>query len=83
MQYVLLTVTNKDGFITGVDWLVNNKKQKKPFTLNYNGDIIQKCIFSEEECEIFYTLISLYDPEIIEPLDVFGQERKEILNKDK
>ena len=83
MQYVLLTVTNKDGFITGVDWLVNNKKQKKPFTLNYNGDIIQQCIFSEEECEIFYTLISLYDPEIIEPLDVFGQERKEILNKDK
>ena len=83
MQYVLLTVTNKDGFITGVDWLVNNKKPKKPFTLNYNGDIIQQCIFSEEECEIFYTLISLYDPEIIEPLDVFGQERKEILNKDK
>lgn len=29
MQYVLLTVTDKDGFITGIDWLVNNKKQKK------------------------------------------------------
>ena len=83
MQYVLLTVTNKDGFITGVDWLVNNKKSKKPFTLNYNGDTIQQCIFNEEECEIFYTLISLYDPEIINPLNIFDEERKERLNKDK
>lgn len=83
MQYVLLTVTDKDGFITGVDWLVNNKEPKEPFTLNYNGDTIQQCIFSEEECEIFYTLISLYDPEIIKPLNVFDKERKKRLNKDK
>lgn len=83
MQYVLLTVTSKEGFITGVDWLVNNKEPKKPFTLNYNGDTIQQCIFSEEECEIFYTLISLYDPEIINPLNIFNEERKEKLNKDK
>ena len=83
MQYVLLTVTNKDGFITGVDWLVNNKKPKKPFILNYNGDKIQQCIFSEEECKIFYTLISLYDPEIIKTLGIFDKERKERLNKDK
>ena len=83
MQYVLLTVTNKDGFITGVDWLVNNKKAKKPLIVNYNGDTIQQCIFSEEECKIFYTLISLYDPEIINPLNIFDEERKERLNKDK
>ena len=83
MQYILLTVTDKDGFITGVYWLVKNKKPKKPFVLNYNGDIIQQCIFSEEECKIFYTLISLYDPEIINPLNIFDEERKEKLNKDK
>ena len=83
MQYVLLTVTDKDGFITGIDWLVNNKEPKESFTLNYNGDTIQQCIFSEEECEIFYALISLYDPEIINPLNIFDEERKERLNKDK
>lgn len=82
MQYVLLTVTSKEGFITGVDWFVNNKKPKEPFTLNYNGDTIQQCIFSEEECKIFYKLISLYDPEIIKPLNIFDKERKERLNKD-
>lgn len=83
MQYVLLTVTNKDSFITGVDWLVNDKKPKKPFTLNYNGDIIQQCIFSEEEWNIFYSLISSYDIETINLLNIFNEERKEKLNKDK
>lgn len=83
MQYILLTVTSKEGFITGVDWFVNNKKNKKPFTLNYNGDTIQQCIFSEEECATFHKLISLYDLEIIKRLDVFDKERKERLNKDK
>lgn len=84
MQYILLTVTDKEGFVTGVDWVVNNKKQpKEPFILNYNGDIIQQYIFSEEKCGIFYALISLYDPEIIKRLDVFDKERKERSNKDK
>ena len=83
MQYVLLTITDKEGFITGVDWLVNTKEPKEPFILNYNGDTIQQCIFSEEECKIFYTLISLYDPEIIKPLGIFDKEREERLNKDK
>ena len=83
MQYVLLTVTDKEGFIIGVDWLVNTKEPKEPFILNYNGDTIQQCIFSEEECKIFYTLISLYDPEIINPLNIFDKEREERLNKDK
>lgn len=76
MQYVLLTVASKEGFITGVDWFVNNKEFKESFTLNYNGSIIQQCIFSEEECEIFYKLISLYDPNIIKPLNVYDKERK-------
>lgn len=76
MQYVLLTVTDKEGFITGVDWFVNNKESKKPFTLNYNGDIIQQCIFDEGESEIFYKLISLYDPNIIKPLNVYEEERE-------
>lgn len=31
MQYVLLTVTSKEGFITGVDWFVNYKNSKKAF----------------------------------------------------
>lgn len=83
MQYVLLTVTSKEGFITGIDWFVNYKKPKESFTLNYNGDTIQQCTFSKEECEIFYKLISLYDPEIIKPLNIFDKERKEELNKDK
>lgn len=84
MQYVLLTVTSKEGFlsaseegfITGVDWFVNNKNSKKPFTLNYNGDTIQQCVFSEEEKEIFYKLISLYDPNIIKPLNVYEEEKE-------
>lgn len=83
MQYVLLTVTSKEGFIIGVDWFVNNKKPKEAFTLNYNGDTIQQCIFSEEESEIFYRLISLYCPETIKPLNIFDKEREEGLNKDK
>lgn len=83
MQYVLLTVADKEGFITGVDWLVNNKKPKEPFVLKYKGEVIQQCIFSEEECKIFYALISLYDPGIIKPLGIFDKERKERLNKDK
>lgn len=83
MQYILLTVASKEGFITGVDWFVNNKKPKEPFTLNYNGDIIQQCIFNKEECEIFYMLVSLYDPEIIRPLNIFDKERKEELNENK
>lgn len=83
MQYVLLTVTNKEGLITGVDWVVNYKNPKEPFTLNYNGDTIQQYIFSEKEGEIFYKLTSLYDPEIIKPLNIFDKERKERLNKDK
>lgn len=83
MQYVLLTVISKEGFITGVDWFVNNKRPKEPFILNYNSAIIQQCVFSEEECEIFYKLISLYSPEIIKPLNIFDKERKEGLNKNK
>lgn len=82
MQYILLTVTSKEGFITGVDWFVNYKNLKEPFTLNYNGDTIQQCIFSEKEGEIFYKLTSLYDPEIIKPLNIFDKERKKGLNKD-
>lgn len=82
MQYVLLTVTSKEGFIIGVDWFVNDKKPKEPFTLNYNGDTIQQCIYSEEECEIFYKLIFLYD-QVIKPLNIFDKEGKERLNKDK
>lgn len=76
MQYVLLTVINKKGFITGVDWFVNNKEPKKPFILNCNGDIIQQCVFDEGEGEIFYKLISLYNPNIIKPLNVYDEERK-------
>ena len=83
MQYVLLTITDREGFITGVDWLVNNKESKEPFVLRYKGEVIQQHIFKEEECKIFYTLISLYDPEIIKPLGIFDKERKERLNKDK
>lgn len=83
MQYILLTVTDKEGFIIGVDWLVNNKEPKEPFVLKYKGEVIQQCIFGEEESKTFYALISLYDPEIIKCLDVFSKERKERLNKDK
>ena len=83
MQYVLLTVTDREGFIIGVDWLVNTKEPKEPFVLKYKGEVIQQCIFSEEECKTFYALISLYDPEIIKLLNVFDEERKERLNKDK
>ena len=83
MQYVLLTVTDREGFITGVDWLVNTKEPKEPFVLRYKGEVIQQLIFREEECKTFYALISLYDPEIIKPLCVFDKERKEGLNKDK
>ena len=83
MQYVLLTVADREGFIIGVDWLVNTKEPKEPFVLRYQGEVIQQCIFSEEECKTFYALISLYDPEIMKLLNVFGKERKEELNKDK
>lgn len=83
MQYILLIVTDKEGFITGFDWLVNNKEPKEPFVLKYKGEVIQQCIFNEEESKTFYALISLYDPEIIKRLDVFNEERKERLNKDK
>lgn len=83
MQYVLLTITDAKGFITGVDWFVNNKEPKEPFVLRYKSEVIRQHIFREEECKIFYSLISLYDPEIIKPLNVFDKERKERLNKDK
>lgn len=76
MQYVLLTVTSKEGFITGFDWFVNKQKLKEPFTLNYKGDTIQQCIFSKEEGEIFYKLISLYDTEIIKLLNIFDKVNK-------
>mgnify|MGYP004469480969 CR=1 FL=1 len=76
MQYILLTVASKEGFITGVDYLVNNGKPKEPFTLNYNGDIIQQCIFSEGERVTFYKLISLYDSNIIKPLNVYEEEKE-------
>lgn len=77
MQYILLTITDKEGFITGVDWLVNDKEPKAPFVLKYEGEVIQQCIFNEEESKIFYALISLHDPEIIKCLDIFDKERKE------
>lgn len=80
MQYILLTVTNAEGFITGVDWLINNKENKIPFVLKYKGAVIQQCIFTEEECKSFYALISLYNPEIIKPLNIFNRERREHLN---
>ena len=83
MQYVLLTITDKEGFIVGVDWLVNTKEPKEPFVLRYKGEVIQQCIFSMSERETFYALISLYDPEIIKLLGVFDEERKKELNKDK
>lgn len=83
MQYVLLTVTDREGFITGIDWFVNNKEPKEPFVLRYKGEVIQQCVFSKEESKTFYALISLYDPEIIKLLNVFDKERKEKLNKDK
>ena len=83
MQYVLLTITDKKGFITGVDWLINVGEPKEPFVLKYKGEVIQQCVFSMSEREAFYALMSLYDPNIIEHLDVFDKERKEGLNKDK
>ena len=83
MQYVLLTITDREGFITGVDWLIDAKKPKEPFVLQYQGEVIEQRIFREEECEIFYSLISLFNPEIMKFLDVFGRERKERLNKGK
>ena len=83
MQYVLLTVTDREGFITGIDWFINNKKPKEPFVLKYKGEVIQQLIFSRSERETFYALTSLYDPEIIKLLNIFDKERKEELNKDK
>lgn len=83
MQYVLLTVASREGFIIGVDWFVNNKEPKEPFVLKYKDEVIQQCIFSKEESKTLHALISLYDPEIIKRLDVFNKERKERLNKDK
>ena len=83
MQYVLLTITDKKGFITGVDWLINVGEPKEPFVLKYKGEVIQQCVFSMSEREAFYALMSLYDPNIIEHLDVFDKERKKGLNKDK
>lgn len=83
MQYILLTITDKNGFITGVDWLINPKETKEPFVLKYKGEVIQQLIFREEERKIFYSLISLYDLEIIKLLNVFYEERKKELNKDK
>ena len=83
MQYVLLTITDKKGFITGVDWLINVGEPKEPFVLKYKGEVIQQCVFSMSERKAFYALMSLYDPNIIEHLDVFDKERKEGLNKDK
>lgn len=80
MQYVLLTVTDAEGFITGVDWLIDNKESKIPFILKYKGAVIHQCIFTEEECNSFYALISLYNPEIIKPLNIFNRERGEHLN---
>ena len=75
MQYILLTITDKNGFITGVDWLINPKEPKEPFILKYKREVIQQHIFREEEWNIFYSLISLYDPEIIKLLDIFDKER--------
>lgn len=80
MQYVLLIITDNEGFITGIDWLVNTKEPKEPFVLKYKGEAIQQFIFREEECKIFYSLISLYNPEIIKLLDVFNEERKKKKN---
>ena len=83
MQYVLLTITDKEGFITGVDWFINVGEPKEPFILKYKGEIIHQCIFSMSEREAFYALMSLYDQNIIEHLNVFEKERREGLNKDK
>lgn len=83
MQYVLLTVADREGFIIGVDWLINTKEPKEPFVLRYQGEVIQQCVFSMSERETFYALTSLYDPEIMKLLNVFDKERKEELNKDK
>lgn len=85
MQYVLLTVADKDGFIIGIDWLMNVGEPKEPFELKYKGEAIKQFTFSEEERGIFHSLITLYDPSIIKIklLDVFDKERKERLNKDK
>lgn len=83
MQYVLLTVTDKKGFIIGVDWFINVSEPKEPFVLKYNGEVIHQCVFSMSEREAFYALMSLYDPNIIEHLNIFEKERKEGLNKDK
>ena len=83
MQYVLLTITDKKGFIIGIDWLINVGEHKEPFVLKYKGEVIHQCVFSMSEREAFYALMSLYDPNIIEHLDIFGKERKEGLNKDK
>lgn len=76
MQYVFLTVTNKDGFITGIGWLVNNKKPKEPFILKYKDEVIQQHVFREEEWKIFYSLISSFDPETTNFLDIFDEEKK-------
>jgi hypothetical protein len=77
MQYILLTITDKKGFIAGVDWLINVEEPKEPFIFQYQGEVIRQHIFREEKGEIFYSLISLYDSEIIKPLNIFDKERKE------
>ena len=83
MQYILLTITDKNGFITGVDWLMNSKEQKEPFILKYKCEVIQQHTFREEEWTIFYNLISSCDLKTVNFLNIFDEERKEKLNKDK
>ena len=83
MQYILLTITDENGFTTSIDWLINPKEPKEPFILKYKCEVIRQYIFREEEWNKFYLLISSYDLKRINLLNIFDKERKEKLNKDK
>ena len=74
MQYILLTITDKNGFVTSVDWLINPKEQKEPFILKYKCEVIRQYVFKEEEWNIFYNLISSYELKRINILNIFDEE---------
>lgn len=69
MNYVLLVLTTSDGFIVGFDSTVTDEECNE-FVLEYNGDTIHQMVFSEDNKEVFYTFRTLYNPELICPLNV-------------
>ena len=75
MQYVLLTVRNDEGKVTGYDAITTDNQTYRDSRIRYNNAKIEVCVFnSSSKDEFFQILYYLVHKINIRILDILNKE---------